>query len=213
MAEGRGRDSARRPKSFSLLRQRKVLKRKATLLAATPSLCYGATWVGALAGWAAELTSRSLSAPFGQLRPVRARSSCILRCTSRPASTPTQAHPEGSGSPHGPSLRSALGVGCHRMRCNGLSNSTPLDPPELDRTEPARSPPRRWLQSQKEKRGWGKPTWEAAPAAATRPDVDRTSLHPGRAQRWPELDFPPLWTCREAQRVRRAGAPKDAHAS
>ena len=57
VAEGRGRVSARRPKSFSLLRQRKGLKRKATLLAATPSLRCGATWVGALAGWAAELTS------------------------------------------------------------------------------------------------------------------------------------------------------------
>ena len=57
LAEGGGRVSARRPKSFSLLRQRKGLKRKATLLAATPSLRCGATWVGALAGWAAELTS------------------------------------------------------------------------------------------------------------------------------------------------------------
>ena len=68
-------------------------------------------------------------------------------------------------------------------------------------------------ESEKGKRRWGAPSWKAASAAATRPDVDRTSLHPGRAQRWPELDFPPLWTCREAQRVRRAGAPKDAHAS
>ncbi|AVO35261.1 hypothetical protein C6570_14250 [Ottowia oryzae] len=57
VAEGRGRVSARRPTCFLLLRQKKVGKEKATLLAATPSLRFGATWVGALAGWAAELTS------------------------------------------------------------------------------------------------------------------------------------------------------------
>ena len=51
----RGRVSARRPRYFSLLRQRKVSKRKATLLSATPTLRCGATWVGVLAGWAAEL--------------------------------------------------------------------------------------------------------------------------------------------------------------
>ena len=57
LAEGRGRVSARRPTFFLLLRQKKEGKEKATLLAATPPLCYGATCVGALAGWAAELTS------------------------------------------------------------------------------------------------------------------------------------------------------------
>ncbi|AVO33398.1 hypothetical protein C6570_03355 [Ottowia oryzae] len=50
VAEGGGRVSARRPTFFLLLRQKKEGKEKATLLAATPSLCYGATWVGALAG-------------------------------------------------------------------------------------------------------------------------------------------------------------------
>ena len=53
--KARGRVSARRPRYFSLLRQRKVSKRKATLLSATPTLRCGATWVGVLAGWAAEL--------------------------------------------------------------------------------------------------------------------------------------------------------------
>ena len=57
LAEGGGRVSARRPTFFLLLRQKKEGKEKATLLAATPPLCCGATCVGALAGWAAELTS------------------------------------------------------------------------------------------------------------------------------------------------------------
>ena len=53
---------------------------------------------------------RAFGASFRQLRPVRSRSSCILRCSRHPAHTPTQAHPEGGGSPYGPSLRSALGA-------------------------------------------------------------------------------------------------------
>ena len=52
---------------------------------------------------------RAFGASFRQLRPVRSRSSCILRCSRHPAQSPTQAHPEGGGSPYGPSLRSAWG--------------------------------------------------------------------------------------------------------
>ena len=149
---------------------------------------------------------RCCAASFKQLRPVSSRSGCILRCSRHPASTPTQAHPEGSGSPHGPSLRSALGVGCHRMRCNWLANSTPLDPPELDLTEPARSPPRRWLQSQKEKRGWGKPTWEAAPAAAKCLEVAQHARAPRPSAAMARVGLPtPLDVPRSAAGEARGG--------
>jgi hypothetical protein len=57
-AEGGGRESPRRARYFSLLRQRNVPKRKATLLAATPARSAGATWGGALAGCAVELAAR-----------------------------------------------------------------------------------------------------------------------------------------------------------
>ena len=57
-AEGRGRESPRRARYFSLLRQRNVPKRKATLLAATPARSAGATWGGTLAGCAVELAAR-----------------------------------------------------------------------------------------------------------------------------------------------------------
>ena len=56
-AEGGGRESPRRARYFSLLRQRNVPKRKATLLAATPARSAGATWGGTLAGCAVELAA------------------------------------------------------------------------------------------------------------------------------------------------------------
>ena len=55
-----------------------------------------------------------------------------------------------------------------------------------------------------EKRRWGEPRWKAAAVTGICLDVARKPLHPGRAQRWPVSDFPPLWTCREAQGVGRA---------
>ena len=84
--QGRGRVSARRPTHFSLLRQRKVSKRKATLLSATPSLRCGATW-----------GARARGAPWNSLRAGALRSdnhgesddeagvSCGTPATPRPA--------------------------------------------------------------------------------------------------------------------------------
>ena len=202
MAEGRGRVSARRPKSFSLLRQRKGLKRKATLLAATPPLCYGATCVGALAGWAAELTS--LLRSFVQTTAA----SQFTKRLHPAVQPPPRQHPDpGASRREWGTTRAIAALGA---RCWVPQDSDRLP----NSTEPAQTQVSSLTsESEKGKRRWGAPSWKAASAAATRPDVDRTSLHPGRAQRWPELDFPPLWTCREAQRVRRAVAPKDAHAS
>ena len=62
--------SPRRATHFSLLRQRKVSKRKATLQSATPA---GQTCVGAFAGCAVELATRWRAA-LGQPRRVRSRS-------------------------------------------------------------------------------------------------------------------------------------------
>ena len=84
--EGGGRVSARRPTHFSLLRQRKVSKRKATLLFATPALRAGATW-----------GARARGAPWNSLRAGALRSnnhgesvheagvSCGTPATPRPA--------------------------------------------------------------------------------------------------------------------------------
>ena len=69
LGEGGGRVSARRPTHFSLPRQRKVSKRKATLQSATPA---GQTCVGAFAGCAVELATRWRAA-LGQPRRVRLR--------------------------------------------------------------------------------------------------------------------------------------------
>jgi len=86
LVRGGGRVSARRPTHFSLLRQRKVSKRKATLLSATPSLRCGATW-----------GARARGAPWNSLRAGALRSdnhgesddeagvSCGTPATPRPA--------------------------------------------------------------------------------------------------------------------------------
>jgi hypothetical protein len=58
---------ARRRSGFLLLRQKKVTKEKATLLSATPSLRYGATW-GARSRGAPQNSLRAFGAPLEQLR-------------------------------------------------------------------------------------------------------------------------------------------------
>ncbi|MDI3383357.1 hypothetical protein QKW51_17855, partial [Xenophilus aerolatus] len=63
--------SPRRATYFLLLRQKKVGKEKATLLAATPSLRYGATCDAALAGCAAELAAFTAFTSLKQLQRVR----------------------------------------------------------------------------------------------------------------------------------------------
>ena len=79
---------------------------------------------------------------------------------------------------------------------------------DLARLEPSRTElnlPKPWCwtsESQKEKRRWGEPRWKAAPVTGICLDVARKPLHPGRAQRRPVSDFPPLWTCRASQVAR-----------
>ena len=58
---------ARRRSNFLLSRQEKVTKEKATLLSATPSLRYGATW-GARTRGAPQNSLRACGAPLKQLR-------------------------------------------------------------------------------------------------------------------------------------------------
>ena len=112
--QGGGRVSPRRARYFSLLRQRKVPKRKAT-----PSLrplrgAKGQTCVGAVAGCAVELTA---------LRCSFVQTSTASQFTrhgrfdahAHPATAPPQAQPAGVGQPNiqtaeqpfGPSLRLA----------------------------------------------------------------------------------------------------------
>jgi hypothetical protein len=99
---------ARHASPFLLGRQKKGTKEKATLLSATPSLRYGATW-----------GARSRGAPQNSLRAGALRSNnCgesdpgarALRRACHPVPCAPQAHTEGnpgSGHPHGPLLRCA----------------------------------------------------------------------------------------------------------
>ena len=64
---------------------------------ATPSRCEGANLRRGACG-VRRGTHCALRAPFGQPRRVSARSGCVLRHTRHPASTPTQAQPEGVGT-------------------------------------------------------------------------------------------------------------------
>ncbi|PZQ74892.1 MAG: hypothetical protein DI563_11105 [Variovorax paradoxus] len=99
LAQGRDAGAgmcARRRTYFLLLRQKKVGKEKATLLAASD------------AGGVRCRTRYALRAALEQLQRVRSRSSCCrTRHSCHPASATSQAHPEGTSI--GPSLRSALG--------------------------------------------------------------------------------------------------------
>ncbi len=112
--------SPRRASPFLLGRQKKGTKEKATLLSATPSLRYGATW-----------GARSRGAPQNSLRAGALRSNncgesvdeaCALRRACHPAPCAPQAHTEGnpgSGHPHGPLLRCARPqlAGASATRC------------------------------------------------------------------------------------------------
>ena len=92
---------------FLLLRQKKGAKEKATLLAATRSVAAGNLRRGAVG--VRRRTRCALRAALRQLQRVRSRSRCCrTRHSGHPASAPSQAHPEGRGETHGPSLRSAL---------------------------------------------------------------------------------------------------------
>ena len=96
--------SPRRATYFLLLRQKKVGKEKATLLAATLRFA-----TGDLRRDAAGVRCRTryaLRAALEQLQRVSSRSSCCrTRHSCHPASAASQAHPEGTSI--GPSLRLA----------------------------------------------------------------------------------------------------------
>ena len=94
----------------SLLRQRKVPKRKAALQSATSA---GQTCVGVFAGCAVELALRC--ARRSDNHGESDHEACARRRPCHPANAPPQAQPEGGGQPnsptakqpHGPLLRSA----------------------------------------------------------------------------------------------------------
>ncbi len=81
-----GRDSPRRATHFSLLRQRKVGKRKATPLPVSPALRSGAACDARSWGGAAELALFAALTPLGQPQRVRARSAVC--CAAAPAPRP-----------------------------------------------------------------------------------------------------------------------------
>ena len=116
----------------SLLRQRKVPKRKATLQSATPS---GQTCVGAFAGCAVELATRWRAA-LGQPRRVRSRSmraKAPMPPRKRPAAgaarrgwAAQQPNSPTAQQPHGPLLRSApMGAGALRRAAPGRAQRWP----------------------------------------------------------------------------------------
>ena len=102
--------SPRRARYFSLLRQRKVPKRKATPSLRPLRCAKGQTCGVSVAGCAAELTSR-WRAPFRQLRRVSSRSmgaSTPMPPRNRPAAGAATGggQPRTAEQPHGSSLRS-----------------------------------------------------------------------------------------------------------
>ena len=111
--QGAGRESPRRARYFSLLRQRKVPKRKTTPSLRPLRCAKGQTCGRAVAGCAVELALRS-RAPLRHPRRVRARSmgaTTPMPPRNRPAAGAasrgwTAEHPTAE-QPHGPSLRSA----------------------------------------------------------------------------------------------------------
>jgi len=93
--------SPRRATHFSLLRQRKVSKRKATLLSVTPTLRVGAT-CDARAGGAPWNSLRCCAAPFEQPRRVSSRSMRVLRHACPPPALRFSARSEGMWAPNSP---------------------------------------------------------------------------------------------------------------
>ena len=122
--EGGGRVSARRPSYFSLLRQRKVAKRKATQLSATPALRYGATCVGVFAGCAVELATRCTQTTTASQFTKHACPAARMPPRKRPATGAYR-----WGMRHGPLLRSAWADEALCARPWGPSAATARDHP------------------------------------------------------------------------------------
>ncbi len=88
---------ARRRTYFSLRRQRKVGKRKATPLAV--SLRFATGNLRCSRPGCRRITHFALRAAFKQIWRVSSRSACMLRCTRAPRPLRFSARPEGSGEP------------------------------------------------------------------------------------------------------------------
>jgi len=111
--ESGGRESPRRARYFSLLRQRKVPKRKATPSLRPLRFATGQTCVGAIAGCAVELALRC--ARRSDNHGESEHEAWALRRPCHPTTAPPQAQPAGGGQPNShtglcfarPRLRSA----------------------------------------------------------------------------------------------------------
>ena len=115
--------SPRRATHFSLLRQRKVSKRKAPLLCVTPTLRVGATCDARSRG-VPRNSLRACGAPFKQTRQVRPRSMRVLRHACHPAPCASRHAQKGTrGSDSHPGHRCARpGLrGAKRLRRSGPS--------------------------------------------------------------------------------------------
>ena len=118
-----GRDSPRRARYFSLLRQRKVPKRKATPSLRPQRLSYGAN-LGRGACGVCRRTHCALRASFRQLRQISLRKHARFDAHAHPASTPPQAQPQGVEQPdtgHRCARPGAALRGAKRLRPSGPS--------------------------------------------------------------------------------------------
>ena len=99
--EGGGRESPRRARYFSLLRQRKVPKRKATPSLRPLRVAKGQTCVEPVAGCAVELTA--LRCSFVQTSTAsQLTKHARFDARAHPATAPPQAQPAGGGEPNIP---------------------------------------------------------------------------------------------------------------
>ncbi|PTT35267.1 hypothetical protein DBR23_24070 [Acidovorax sp. HMWF018] len=125
---GRRPGVARQARYFSLLRQRKVPKRKATPLSASPALRYGAT-CGARGRGALRnsLRARALRSNSRSESVHEARVSCGTRTTPPAALLGASRGEWGTKHPPGPLLRSAPSRGCkhHALRNLGRAKQWP----------------------------------------------------------------------------------------
>ena len=93
----------------SLLRQRKVPKRKATLQSATPSRCYGANLRRGVCG-VRRITHFAAAQLRSDKRGESDNEACARRRPCHPANAPPQAQPEGGGQPKSPTAKQPHGA-------------------------------------------------------------------------------------------------------
>ena len=211
VGKGRGRVSARRPTCFLLLRQKKVGKEKATPLAVSPALRYGATCDARSWGGAAELTSRLAALRSNNRSKSDHEAEGMLRCPQpapRPALLGTA---RGDQSP----IRAIAALGLGARACWRLPDTLPLLGPPPMLALPTHASPSGTEASTRVWAGSIQCGWvQAGPGHIAfsnqlRPVAPKTQ---GRAQRWPVWCPTPFWMRlgRGAGGVNRA--PKDARA-